>query len=557
MTLIFLFIRYIMAETVSTGDPVLDDILVGGFPKNRTVLLVGGPGTGKSTLAMQYLQAGLDRDENCLFITTEQTTAELKDSFAPYDFELDHPGLTTLSIHATPGYTIESHDEEVMLLDALEEEKASADADCLVVTGDGATDVEDGAFGGGGAAGQAVDGFNVPFSTQYIGEVLQRYAPADRVVFDSISGLAPMANDDHRFRRAVLDLIQLFTSHFGATSVFTAEEIAGGSPTVGSGATLQFNTHGVISLTREQVDGDYHRFVRVQKMRGMDHETKAFEMEFDAEGVHVVPTDRQRSDTLGRHEFLGTGINGLDQLCGGGVIQGSTSLLEHDGRASVEPLVTNTITEALRSDHAIVLLPPSGLTPDRLESMIAERVAPLSQLFAEDQLFVLDLVGGWDAYDRNVFTIKDYEQFVRNLLGDLKLLLSWKMKRIFATMNDRRGDQPALAVVFTEAMLQEFRPAEVRQMYYWARKNLFMPDDTVLFVQNPGVMEETLAEFFVYDAQQMLRTWIHDNGLQYLKLEKSPVGHLGSTQMVEHVDYPPYVRVQRPRGSRSSPNGVR
>lgn len=134
------------------------------------------------------------------------------------------------------------------------------------------------------------------------------------------------------------------------------------------------------------------------------------------------------------------------------------------------------------------------------------------------------------------------------MVGGLNMLVSWKMKRIFKQINERRAGRPALSVVYTEAMLQEFSPNEVRQLHQWAKKNLFVPKDTVLFVQNPDVMDQTLSEYFVLDAQQVIKTWIHENGLQYVKLEKSPMGQLSSSKLVEHVDYPPYVRVQRTHG---------
>ena len=555
---------------ITSGVPALDRILNGGLPSNRAVLLVGGPGTGKSTLAMQYLQAGLDRDEECLFVSTEQTPEELRDSFAPYDFELDHPCLSVATIHATPGYTIENYEEEVLTLDTLgeangpfgfddaakgeeESEVGERGSDSSDGFGDSSEDsVRSDGFGGGEGPG----GFRAPFSSKYIEEFLNQYAPRDRVVFDSVSGLLPMAANQQQFRREVLDLIRLFTDRFAATTLFTAEEESGvAGSVVGAGNTLQYNTHGVIRLSRERIDADYHRFIEVLKMRGVDHETKQFEMEFDSDGVHVVPLERERSDSLRDHEIFSTGIGGLDALFGDGLIKGGTGLLEHDGRADVATIISNVIVEALRNDQALVLLPPSSLPPEHLESIIAERIAPLEDLLADDQLFVLDLVGGWQEYDRNIFTIQDYERFIRGIFGDIKSLMSWKMKRIFATMNERRGDQSAVAVVFTEAMLKEFNPDEVRDMYYWAKKNLFVPTDTVLFVQNPGVMEDTLAEFFVYDAQQMLKTWLHDNGLQYIKLEKSPIGHVGTTKLVEHVNYPPYVRIQRPREQRDAENG--
>ena len=514
-----------------TGVPVLDDALGGGLPSQRAVLLTGGPGTGKTTLAMQFLQAGLSRGERCLFVSTEQTAAELADSFEPYEFDVAHENLTVGSIHATPGETLEG-DGQVMTLDTLGGSEAATG-----VGGDGVAD-----------ASISFGQYRQAFTPAAVTEFLQRLAPADRVVFDSISGLASVTEDERAFKRTVLDIIRLLSDTFGATSVLTAEK---GTFAGHEGAeSLHYTTHGVIELSRETVEGDFHRFLRILKMRGIAHDSRSFEMEFDHQGVHLLPENRTPSPLVSPITTLSTGIGGLDRLCGGGLLQGETVLLEHDGRAPVEALIANVMTQAIREGETIVLLPPSSVTPQRLDHLVAERIGSVDQLLADDKLFVLDLSGEWSSLQRNVFTIGRWEQRLRLVLGDPKPLLAWKMKRIFSRMNERRGDQSALAVVFTEALLQEFDPTDVRQMHYWAKKNLFVPEDTVLFVQNPAVMEDTLAEFFVYDAEQMLRTWMHRFGLQYLKLEKSPVGHLSSSRLVEHVEYPPYVRVQRPAGPR-------
>lgn len=516
-----------------TGVPVLDDMINGGLPDHRSTLIIGGPGSGKSTLAMQFLQEGLDRDEDCLFISTEQTPAELRESFAPYDFDIDHDQLRIETIHATVGSTIE-HEGDQLVIDSLTgHQPAESDPDADTQTA------------GPGNSLTEFGPYSREFSSRDLQEVIAGFGPCDRVVFDSISGLEVMAENTRVFRRSVLDFIRLFTDQFEATTLFTAEE-----PTTPDGGThsasmLRFNTHGVIRLWREHVAGFYHRFIQVEKMRGVDHATQAFEMEFSPQGVHIVPESRTQTADVTGLTALSTGISGLDHLCGGGYIEGGTALLEHDGRANVNTIVVNAIIESIRNDNAVVLLPPPSLEPDHLETFLVERVGSLEDLLADDRLFVLDLSGTWGMFEKNVFGIKDYERTLRQMLGGLNSLVAWKMKRIFAQMNSRRQDRPALAIVFTEAMLQEFSPAEVRQMHQWAKKNLFISADTVLFVQNPAVMEESLSEFFVLDAQQMLNTWIHDNGLQYVNLEKSPIGGLGSSMLVEHVDYPPYVRVQR------------
>lgn len=93
---------------ISTGIDVLDEMLDGGLPNDRTHLLVGGPGTGKSTLSMQYLQEGVENGETCFYITTEQSYEELQDTFQAFDFDLDHENLIILTVHMEEGNTLES-----------------------------------------------------------------------------------------------------------------------------------------------------------------------------------------------------------------------------------------------------------------------------------------------------------------------------------------------------------------------------------------------------------------------------------------------------------------
>src|SRR6056297_689497 len=96
---------------VSTGIEKLDEILDGGFQENRTVLVTGPPGAGKSTLAMNFLQAGLENDEHCTYISTEQTPDELRDTFEPFSFDLTDESLTVLSLHARPGSGTDQYDQ--------------------------------------------------------------------------------------------------------------------------------------------------------------------------------------------------------------------------------------------------------------------------------------------------------------------------------------------------------------------------------------------------------------------------------------------------------------
>lgn len=496
--------------------PVLDEILRGGFPKNRAVLLAGGPGTGKTTMAMQFLQAGLEAGEECLFVSTEQTAAELRDAFEPYEFEIDHDRLTITTIHAAPGRTLDGDGELELTLETLGED-ASIGQD-----------------------------FSAPFNGEYVRRFLEHYGPCDRVVFDSVSGLAAMADDQDRFRRLVLDLIRLFSDQFRATTLFTAEETEhAGRGAVADCEALQFNTHGVIKVWHEQIDGDYHRFLRVVKMRGIDHDTRARELELRPDGVRLTPRRLTRSSGFMPRKHQSTGMPGLDELTGGGLIRGSTALLEHDGRAQVDPLIVRMIVTAIENGDAIVLFPSANMDPNRLEKMLPPHIGSVDELIERDQLFVLDFIGTWQPEHDHVFSFGQETGVAKKIAYNLTSLRHRRIKRATQRINDVRGDRTAFSVLHTESLLQHLDPNEIRQLYYWAKENLLQPDDRVLFVQNPSVMDETLAEFYAYDAEQILRTWLHDEGLQYIKLEKAPSGHLGSTRLVEHTEAPPYVAVQR------------
>ncbi|WP_279528270.1 ATPase domain-containing protein [Halospeciosus flavus] len=500
---------------MDTGVELLNRALGGGFPTGRSMLVTGGPGTGKSTLAMQFLQAGIERGERCLYVSTEQTPDELRDAFEPFAFDLDHEDLVVTSVHATHGTTFESGDESTLTLETLDEEE--------VLGGE----------------------FGAPFEARYIQQYLERFGPCDRVVFDSISGLAPMARDEDAFRRAVLDLVQLFTDDFGATTVFTAEGDGSESTDGGGVDDLQYSTHGVIRLWRERVEGDVHRYLRVLKLRGVDHDTRRYEVEIGPRGVHLAPRHRTRSQSFLQHEFETTNVPGLDELTGGGFVRGSTALVEHDGRAEVNTIILSLIEAAYQNDQAIVFFPSANMEPDRFDRMLPEGMPTVEELLAEDRLFVLDFVGTWSHLEKNVYSFGQANGLFEQMVQEIRTVQFVKIKRAVERVNRARGERSVFTLLYTESLLQRLRPEEVRQMYYWAKGNLLRPDDRVLFVQNPGVMDDSLAEFYAYDSEQVLRTWLEDDGLQYIKLEKSPSGDLGRTGLVHHVDEPPYVRVQR------------
>ena len=499
--------------SVPTGSETLDSILDGGLPEGRTVLVTGGPGTGKSTLAMQFLAEGVARDEDCLYISTEQTFEELNDAFDDFAFDLHDENLTVTSLHATPGQTVENGDERQLTLETLEGGK--------MLGGD----------------------YSAPFESKYITQYLERFAPADRVVLDSVSGLSAIGEDRDTFRRTLLDFIRLLNDEFGATAVFTAEEsqpdlTQQDVKTVAASDAVQFNTHGVLRLWRENVGGDYHRFLEVVKMRGVDHDTRVHEVSFTHEGLRISPRLRTHPGEFVPSDHMSTGISGLDRLMGGGIVKGGTLLLEHDGQASPHSILTNLMVQAREEGMPITIIPPVELPPKRLRAIIDERIGDMETLLANDELFLVDFANIWENTKRNVFKPQEHD--------------TDNPAAVFRTIDDRRGDQPMFSVLNVEAQLPVLSDDELRQIRFWEEENLYRENDTSIYMFNPATLDDELAAFYENGAWQTLETWVTDKGLQYLELKKSPSGFMGSTRLVEYIEREPYMRIQQPPGAGST-----
>src|SRR5687768_10769181 len=151
----------------STGISGLDDILGGGFTPNRLYLIEGMPGSGKTTLAFQFLLAGVKRGEPVLYVTLSETREEIEAVAASHGWSLDGVSVRELipsEVSLEPGeqYTV-FHPSEVEL----------------------------------------------STTTKKILDEVEGVKPA-RLVFDSMSELRLLAGNPLRFRRQILALKQFF-----------------------------------------------------------------------------------------------------------------------------------------------------------------------------------------------------------------------------------------------------------------------------------------------------------------------------------------------------------
>ena len=271
----------IQTEKAATGVGGLDDILGGGLSRRHLFLIEGEPGAGKTTVALQFLREGARRGERTLYVTLSETEAELRASAASHGWDLD-PSIEIFEL-APPESILDAAQQQSLIY---------------------AADLELGE------------------TTQKLFDAVERAAP-DRVVLDSLSEVRLLAQGSLRYRRQVLAIKHYFARH-GAT-VLMLDDLSSDL----NDKTVHSIAHAVIRL--EQLAPDYgseRRRLRVLKYRGQAFRGGYHDFTIRHGGVTVFPrlvaTEHRRPVD---REMLPSGVAELDQLVGGGVDAGSSSLI--------------------------------------------------------------------------------------------------------------------------------------------------------------------------------------------------------------------------------------
>lgn len=269
-----------LEHQAATGIAGLDNVLGGGLERSRAFLLEGSPGTGKTTIATQFLMTGAQAGERSLYITLSETENELRASAAAHGWDL--AGVDVFEI--VPPENLLNDEQQQSLLYS--------------------SDLELGE------------------TTKRIFNAFERVKP-QRVVIDSLSEIRLLAQSSLRYRRQILSLKHFFAQQ--NSTILLLDDLTAEM----NDKTVHSVAHGVIRLEETAPDyGADRRRLRILKYRGRKYRGGFHDFAITTGGVKVftrlVSAEHKTNFT---RDVIGTDIAELDALLGGGVERGSSVLI--------------------------------------------------------------------------------------------------------------------------------------------------------------------------------------------------------------------------------------
>lgn len=263
-----------------TGISGLDEITRGGLPTGRPTLVCGGPGCGKTILAMEFLVRGAKEfDEPGLFVSFEENTAHLIENFRSLDFELED--------------LIEKKKLKISYVEVLRGQI-----------------VEAGVF--------SLEALLIRLE-QGIAEI-----GAKRVVLDTLETLLAALSNTEKLRSEIARLFQWLREK-GLTAIITGER---GKEELSRYGLEEYVADCVLLLDHRVTEQISKRRLRVVKYRGSAHAADEFPFLIGDTGLSVLPITSVNLDHVATSERVSTGVKDIDQMLGGdGYFKGTTVLV--------------------------------------------------------------------------------------------------------------------------------------------------------------------------------------------------------------------------------------
>ena len=325
----------------TTGISGLDAVLEGGMARNRLHLLEGSPGTGKTTIALQFLLAGVEKGEVGIYVSLAETEQELREGARSHGWEI--PKKIEIFELVPPESVLDPDQHQSLLY---------------------SSDLELGE------------------TMQRIFERIERLKPK-RVVIDSLSEIRLLAQNSLRYRRQILALKHYFAQN--QSTVILLDDLT----TESTDRAVHSIAHSVIHLDQlAPIYGGERRRLRVVKCRGQSFRGGYHDFCIEPDGVAVYPrlvAAEHRTGFSGR--AVASGIKALDALLGGGVAQGSSTLIIGPAGTGKSILIFHYIAAAVaRGERAALFVfdEELGLMLARAKTLGID----LAAMREQDKLFI-------------------------------------------------------------------------------------------------------------------------------------------------------------------------
>jgi circadian clock protein KaiC len=326
-----------------TGIAGLDAILRGGLPENRLYLLLGAPGVGKTTIALQYLLEGARTGETGLYIALSETQDEILSVARSHRWAIDQISIFELS--------------------ALEQQLAQEERNTVFHPAE----------------------IELNKTTQMLLQRIQEVKPK-RLVLDSLSELRLLSDSPLRYRRQMLSFKQFFAGQQMTVLLLDDHSADGGD------LHVQSIAHGVITV--EQVLSDYgsqKRRIMINKMRGLNFIGGYHDALIAPGGMRVFPrligSAHQRRNERG---VVRSGVPQLDALLGGGMERGTSCLLLGPAGTGKSTIALQfAVAAANRGENVLMCIFEENL--DTMMARAASVGMPLDDLIAYGKINVLEI----------------------------------------------------------------------------------------------------------------------------------------------------------------------
>jgi circadian clock protein KaiC len=301
--------KRVAVQKIQTLIEGFDDISHGGVPTERTTIISGTSGTGKTLFALQFLYRGIvDFDEPGVFVTFEESPNDIKKNALSFGWDLD--ALINQG--------------KLFLLDA------SPDPEGEDIVGN----------------------FDLSALIERIQYAIKKYA-ATRVAIDSVTAVFQQYDAAPVVRREIYRLTARLKL-LGVTTVMTTERVEEYGPIARFGVE-EFVSDNVVIL-RNVLEGERRRrTLEILKLRGTSHMKGEYPFTITPEGINIFPLGAMRLTQRSSNVRVSSGVPTLDRLCGGGYFKDSIILATGATGTGKTLLVSNFIEEACRQGERAIL----------------------------------------------------------------------------------------------------------------------------------------------------------------------------------------------------------